>query len=303
MGKELEYTRLHEKILVVHNTLSDPQGLIDFYIAKSDEWVPWYTFGDMMVESGASFTWSEFPSKEEWEEKISSPIREESPDDVYKVEVGEVWHKSSALYKELTGINLPMWEPTAWSLARYFEGAQPMGPHSGVTMNPHTDYQQDMKEAPGYQPHITGVLYPNDDYEGGEIFFRKFSDTWDDKTFEKPEFELTYKPKAGDLVIFPSTHPFYHGVMNVKKSPKYIYRLYWRVWQEATELYKSLSEKYGSEWESLESDRKKRADTMYRDKWSQSIRIPFAEYYKMYESGTLPPLWDHRPSDDYRGET
>ena len=153
---------------------------------------------------------------------------------------------------------------------------------------------------------MTGVLYPNDDYEGGEIGFRVFKnkDVFDTRAFEETEYDELYKPKAGDLVMFPSVHPYYHGVYNVYKKQKWIYRLYWNVHQGASPLYEQLKEKYGEEeWERLERERKKRMDVMYRDGWSQSIRIPFAEYYQMVENGTLPEDRDPvapRESDLYR---
>lgn len=295
----LEVTKLHDKIYVFHDMLNDPKGLIDFYIDKTEEWFPWYTFGDMMIESGPSHSWDKFPTDEEWHERITKTLLEVNPKDIYKPEVGKAWHKASSVYQQLTGTSLPQWEPTAWSLARYFPDVEPNT--STHTMNHHTDYQQDMAEAEGYQPHITGVLYVNDEYEGGEIAFRKFPDgEINSRTFQTPELDIVYKPKAGDLAVFPSNHPYYHGVKNVYKEPKYIYRLYWRVYQEASELYTSLKEKYGDKFDDIETERRKRPDNMYRDAWSQSIRIPFAEYYEKLEEGRLPDIWEPRESDKYR---
>lgn len=50
------------------------------------------------------------------------------------------------------------------------------------------------------------VLYINDDYTGGELFFPKFND-------------FSLKPAAGSLVIFPGTEQYEHGVRPVGPGP------------------------------------------------------------------------------------
>lgn len=50
-----------------------------------------------------------------------------------------------------------------------------------------------------------GVLYINDDYCGGELFFTKFG--------------LKLKPAPGTLMIFPGTEEFEHGVEYVTEGP------------------------------------------------------------------------------------
>ena len=51
------------------------------------------------------------------------------------------------------------------------------------------------------------VAYINDDYEEGGLRFDKF--------------DLTIKPTAGDLYIFPSTFLFSHAALPVKSGLKY----------------------------------------------------------------------------------
>ncbi len=69
----------------------------------------------------------------------------------------------------------------------------------------------------GYMPHVDAtypcnadldtrlysiVAYFNDDYVGGDIYF--------------PDIGLTFKPKKGSCLIFPSNNLFRHGVYPVK---------------------------------------------------------------------------------------
>lgn len=69
----------------------------------------------------------------------------------------------------------------------------------GVELKAHTDQHTD--------PSIryATIIYLNDDYEGGELFF-----------INK---DLELRPKPGDLVIFPGTDEFNHGVRHVQPGP------------------------------------------------------------------------------------
>lgn len=58
-----------------------------------------------------------------------------------------------------------------------------------------------------YNCVVSLVGYPNDDYEGGELFFRLQG--------------LNLKAKAGDLFIFPSNYMYPHRAMPVISGTKY----------------------------------------------------------------------------------
>jgi hypothetical protein len=51
------------------------------------------------------------------------------------------------------------------------------------------------------------LIYLNDDYEGGELYF--------------PERGLEFKPKANTLVMFPGNKNFVHGVRTIEKSERF----------------------------------------------------------------------------------
>lgn len=58
-----------------------------------------------------------------------------------------------------------------------------------------------------YNCVVSIVSFPNDDYEGGELYFRLQ--------------DVTVTPKAGDTYIFPSNFMYPHRAMPVKSGTKY----------------------------------------------------------------------------------
>jgi len=61
----------------------------------------------------------------------------------------------------------------------------------GEYFKAHTD------DSDSYRCTVSCVGYPNDTYEGGELAF--------------PEFDIKYKPKAGDFVLAPSSYIYVHS--------------------------------------------------------------------------------------------
>jgi hypothetical protein len=65
----------------------------------------------------------------------------------------------------------------------------------------HIDDHQD------FHRRLSLVYYINDDYKGGEIVF--------------PRFNITYKPNANELLLFPSTYVYNHSVSPVIEGTRY----------------------------------------------------------------------------------
>lgn len=65
----------------------------------------------------------------------------------------------------------------------------------------HIDDHQD------FHRRLSLVYYLNDDYKGGEIVF--------------PRFNITYKPNANELLLFPSTYVYNHSVLPVLEGIRY----------------------------------------------------------------------------------
>lgn len=73
---------------------------------------------------------------------------------------------------------------------------------------PGTHFKVHADHGPTYVCTVSVVVYLNDDYEGGEIHFPRFD-------------KLTLKPKAGDIVVFPSTYIYEHASQAMVSGIKY----------------------------------------------------------------------------------
>lgn len=92
--------------------------------------------------------------------------------------------------------NLELGKQSPISISKYSEGK---------FMGPHTD---EMTGA-----HISGVLYLNDEYSGGELSF--------------PNQGFSIKPEAGSMIIFPSTMPYIHDPQPAHGAERYICPVFW----------------------------------------------------------------------------
>ena len=276
----LDIEMLDDNILVVHNALRDPEALIDYYEDYGD-WKGWYGFGRQIDARSETFhSHPHFPTWEDWKNLLDScEIPEEEY--VYREDVARAFHLATKAYIERTDRALPNWTSQAWGLARYIPDEDLIN-NPDLTMNYHTDFVADDAESPGDKFGITAVIYPNDDYEGGEISFRVISP---EETVAKT---VTYKPKAGDIIVFPSGHPYYHGVRRISGSPKYIIRLYWMYNFDGTDDWHELNEKYGDEFAELEKDRRNRHYLMNAEPFLRPRYKSLKEYYQWKEDGTLP---------------
>lgn len=92
---------------------------------------------------------------------------------------------------------------------------------SGTYLDPHTDiigwepkydekneYSTQEKYFPYFwSGHLSNIIYLNDDFEGGELFF--------------PDFDFEIRPKPGMLVLFPGNTHYMHGVKKTNGNTRY----------------------------------------------------------------------------------
>jgi hypothetical protein len=102
----------------------------------------------------------------------------------------------------------------------------------GTFMGSHFDQQEGDRRL-----RYSMVMYLNDDYEGGEISFNVKDGvltSTDDAAAEDFDSPLNHdrimfhvKPKAGSVIIFPSTDPYSHTAHLIKGGSKYMVPSFW----------------------------------------------------------------------------
>jgi hypothetical protein len=84
---------------------------------------------------------------------------------------------------------------------------------SKYTIGVHTDWHNHRDDEPGPKQILTYTIYLNDDYAGGEIDF----------VDEENKSLIVYKPKAGDITVFPAGRPYWHGARAVTSDESKIF--------------------------------------------------------------------------------
>lgn len=79
----------------------------------------------------------------------------------------------------------------------------------GDLQEPHVDKE--------HYPHydIGSVIYLNDDYKGGSIYF--------------PQHDIEVSPKPGDAYAFPGDDFYKHGVREITEGVRYTLPIFWTV--------------------------------------------------------------------------
>ena len=186
----------YDKIHYYRNVIVDPEFLINL-IERSDssltetssipKWSKWSASGDIEYTFG-------------YQKRFTNNVDIDLNSDIRRINniLREAILISSEDYSKTHGIDIGSLMPL--SISKY---------STGKSMGPHVDDYGD-----GENPNISVVLYLNDNYDGGEIYFK--------------EQDIKIKPEAGSIVIFPSVEPYYHESLPVTNGIKYMCPGFWR---------------------------------------------------------------------------
>jgi hypothetical protein len=207
MNKEI----LEEKVYYYTNVIEDPKKLVEAIESKSlEDWTEWASC------SGKHYVYGEnkqvFPT--------------EDPEDqdgyVYRT-ISKAFYDVAEDYGKAMGVEEP---PKLFNESRIKKYSP------GTSMGAHFDQQ----EGDG-RIRYSLVMYLNDDYEGGELSFTITSPDGvlegqsPDHDFEVAKTQGLHsfyiKPKAGSVIIFPSTPPYHHTAHLVKSGFKYMVPQHW----------------------------------------------------------------------------
>jgi hypothetical protein len=185
----LSADEIYPGIFVVNNFIStDEISTIESYISgmTQDDWSKSYT------ESLYAFIENQYGVK----------TIEEAQALGHRVEINKEWvDKNATLPSEITApINKKL-----FNLFLQFPELELQGvgsiqrQYEGVSLSYHVDSLSNPAVV------FANVIYINDDFTGGELHF--------------PEIDITYVPKKGALIVFPSSDEYLHGVKPVGAGP------------------------------------------------------------------------------------
>jgi hypothetical protein len=234
-----EYKIIYPKIHVYKNAIPDIDNLLNFIktFEGNDKtifkpWEKWSVFG--------LYRYVSFEKDRNESDPGYSFIK--NIDDIF-LSLTEHYMQFNNIKKEEDWVYCPP------HICKYFDYNNFYIPHKNghMAMVYHTDWQYEKRDRPGLKFEITCNFYLNDEYSGGGLSF-SIND----------EF-IDYKPEAGDVIVFPSRPPYFHGVMKNNDAEKYFIRSFWRSNYSGSKEWLNNQKKYGKEeWEKISLEQEKK---------------------------------------------
>ena len=271
LEKNFEYEEFHPRVYIYRGLLPRSEEIVEFLKMSQEDpaatyhfngWHPWFGGGEEC--DGTSMFNPLYPELVE-EEKLQYELSIKGEiDKAFAMSVSHFLKKHGMPFEDswhTMGPSICMYAPDSGDIF----GDDEM--NSLFNMKFHTDYDFMKEEEPGDKFLLTCTMYLNDDYEGGELIFDFTDDLTDSFGEGYKDFENAHvlKPKAGDIVVFPSGHPdylsegkfYYHAVGKVKNTPKYFIRNFVLKPYEGSDAWNANLEKYGDSWYEMERERLK----------------------------------------------
>jgi hypothetical protein len=220
--------QLFDKVYYYTDVIKDPKKLVDLIEStESDKYssfiTPWEEWGAC---SGEMYIYGSHKrikclSSEEIEKNVATEVKEDAS--YIFNEIFEGMKSVCEDYALKINDNSEIVLMTDTAIKKYMPG---------TFMGAHFDQQEGDKRL-----RYSLVMYINDDYEGGEISFNvkdgvlTSTDAAAAEDFESPlnhdRIMFHVKPKAGSVIIFPSTDPYSHTAHLIKSGSKYMVPSFW----------------------------------------------------------------------------
>lgn len=253
MNNNIEFIEILPKVLVYKNLLTNSKELVEI-IKESEKnsngkyflqkWTPWSVFGSYTQNKHDDSYSREYGEMYDKEKYMSDSIQ-------------KAYETAYSDYIQRFDVKLPEGaELTSSSYSKYNPNFDPM--KNDLTMQYHTDYIMSEKDMPGPKFLLTCTTYLNDDYEGGDIEF-----------FVDGKY-YPYKPASGDILVFPSEAPYYHGVRTIKNGEKFFVRAFIQYYYDGSPEWLWWQRYYGAHrWAKMEIERVEKENPskmMYSDR-------------------------------------
>jgi Rps23 Pro-64 3,4-dihydroxylase Tpa1-like proline 4-hydroxylase len=196
---KINFEKLDDKIFIYHGMIENPNLLVQkiedldaecFEDTPINKWQDWTASGDSEENKYI------FGKQKQINHETIEDFKDTLFYNIYE-EISGAINFSSEHYGYVNNIQIGKVSPI--SISKY---------QTGSFMGPHVDsYENDPTTT------ISVVCYLNDNYEGGELYFK--------------EQGIEVKPKAGDIVVFPSHEPYYHESKPVISGTKYMSPGFW----------------------------------------------------------------------------
>lgn len=243
---KLEYIEIYPNVDVYKNVLKDPNQMYEVMreSEKTSEgkyflntWDQWAHFGTYTQKKDLR--------------QVSQEIQTEAmfiKEKAFVDEVEDAYSRVILDYVDRHGITLPEgWRFSGCSYSKYKPQLDIL--NNKMTMQYHTDHITSQKDMPGDKFFITCTMYINDDYKGGDIEFYVDGNL------------INHKPVAGDILVFPSTEPYYHGVKTIEENEKFFVRNFIMIPSNGTEEWLENQRRYGAyKWAKMEFERIEQED-------------------------------------------
>lgn len=200
LNSDLNPTVYSEKIFYYPGIVSNSLELLDLIESTDKD----------LVETDCISKWSVWKASKEKESDEDYVFGYQKQTDASKLESSS--QSVQTIYNSLfdtlllagehysTSLGVELVPPSPLSISKYVEGS---------SMGPHVDYHGE----PDIMPLMSGVIYLNDTAVGGELHFK--------------DQDVTIKPVAGSIIIFPSVEPYYHESLPVQSGTKYMSPVFW----------------------------------------------------------------------------